>query len=129
MESAEIIVDNIELTDGIRLETETAQENNLVLNAARLDTDRTSLDAGDKILLEDTGFGKFQRGEIVTGSSSNATATVLTEDLDINDNIFNSSVLAATFSATLELAKKGKVEIRQLNPFGEIFIRNKLEIN
>ena len=53
----------------------------------------------------------------------------LPEDLDINDNIFNSSVLAATFSATLELAKKGKVEIRQLNPFGEIFIRNKLEIN
>ena len=48
MESAEIIVDNIELTDGIRLETETAQENNLVLNASRLDTDRTSLDAGDK---------------------------------------------------------------------------------
>ena len=53
----------------------------------------------------------------------------LPEDLDINDNIFNSSVLAATFSATLELAKKGKVEIRQLNPFGEIFIRNKPELN
>ena len=90
MESAEIIVDNIELTDGIRLETETAQENNLVLNASRLDTDRTSLDAGDKILLEDTGFGKFQRGEIVTGSSSNATATVLTEDLD-NNRLFISA--------------------------------------
>ena len=47
----------------------------------------------------------------------------------IRDSIFNSSVLAATFSATLELAKKGKVEIRQIHPFGEIFIRNKLEIN
>ena len=33
MESAEISVDNVELTDGIQLETETAQTNNLVLNA------------------------------------------------------------------------------------------------
>ena len=61
MESAEIVVDNVELTDGIRLETETAQENNLVLNASRLDTDRTSLDAGDKILLEDMGLVNFKR--------------------------------------------------------------------
>ena len=90
MESAEIIVDNVELTDGIRLETETAQENNLVLNASRLDTDRTSLDAGDKILLEDTGFGKFQRGETITGSTSNATAEVLSEDLD-NSRLFISA--------------------------------------
>ena len=90
MESAEISVDNIELTDGIRLETETAQENNLVLNASRLDTDRTSLDAGDKILLEDTGFGKFQRGETITGSTSNATAEVLSEDLD-NNRLFISA--------------------------------------
>ncbi len=84
MESAEVTLANIELTDGIQLETETAQENNLVLNATKLDTDRTSLDAGDKILLEDTGFGKFERGETVTGRTSNATATVLSEDLDSN---------------------------------------------
>ena len=90
MESAEITLANIELTDGIQLETETAQENNLVLNASKLDTDRTSLDAGDKILLEDTGFGKFQRGETITGSTSNATAEVLTEDLD-NNRLFISS--------------------------------------
>ena len=80
MESAEITLANIELTDGIQLETETAQTNSLVLNASKIDTDRTSLDAGDKILLEDSGFGKFQRGEIVTGQTSNATATVLSED-------------------------------------------------
>ena len=90
MESAEIIVDNVELTDGIRLETETAQTNNLILNASKLDTDRTSLDAGDKILLEDTGFGKFQRGETITGSTSNATAEVLSEDLD-NSRLFISA--------------------------------------
>ena len=84
MESAEITLANIELTDGIQLETETAQENNLVLNASKIDTDRTSLDSGDKILLEDTGFGKFQRGETITGSTSNATSTVLSEDLNSN---------------------------------------------
>ena len=90
MESAEITLSNIELTDGIQLETETAQENNLVLNASKLATDRTSLDAGDKILLEDTGFGKFQRGETITGSTSNATAEVLSEDLD-NSRLFISA--------------------------------------
>ena len=47
----------------------------------------------------------------------------LPEDLSNDDKVFNSSVLAATFSATLELAKKGELEIRQLNPFGDIFIR------
>ena len=52
MESAELAVTSIESTDGIRLETETAQENNLVLDASRLDTDRTQQDAGDKIILE-----------------------------------------------------------------------------
>ena len=84
MESAELAVTSIESTDGIRLETETAQENNLVLDASRLDTDRTQLDAGDKIILEDSSFGKFTRGEIITGASSGATATVLVEDLNSN---------------------------------------------
>tara|TARA_B110000438_G_scaffold157802_1_gene151193 strand:- start:270 stop:1079 length:810 start_codon:yes stop_codon:yes gene_type:complete len=50
----------------------------------------------------------------------------LPESLSIEDKVFNSSVLAATFSATLELAKKGELEIRQLNPFGDIFIRSKI---
>ena len=38
--------------------------------------DRTSLDDGDKILLEDTGFGKFQIGETITGSTSKATGSI-----------------------------------------------------
>ena len=48
MESAELAVTSVESTDGIQLETETAQTNNLVLDASRLDTDRTQLDAGIK---------------------------------------------------------------------------------
>ena len=90
MESAELAVTSIESTDGIRLETETAQENNLVLDASRLDTDRTQLDAGDKIILEDSSFGKFTRGETITGATSSATATVLAEDLT-NNRLFISA--------------------------------------
>src|SRR6056300_729539 len=84
MESAELDVTSGQTTDGIQLETETAQENELILDGSRIDTDRTQLDAGDKILLESSAFGKFTRGETITGSTSNATATVLAEDLDNN---------------------------------------------
>ena len=90
MESAEITLANIEISDGIQLETETAQTNSLILDGSKLDTDRTQLDAGDKIVLEDSAFGKFQRGEIITGQTSKATATILSEDL-INNRIFTSS--------------------------------------
>ena len=90
MESAELIVTSVQTTDGILLETETAQNNELLLNCSRIDTDRTQLDAGDKILLESSVFGKFTRGETVTGQTSGATASVLTEDLD-NNRLFISS--------------------------------------
>jgi hypothetical protein len=84
MESAELGITSVQTTDGIQLETETAQANELILDGSRIDTDRTQLDAGDKILLESSAFGKFTRGETITGSTSNATATVLAEDLDNN---------------------------------------------
>ena len=90
MESAELHVTSVQSTDGILLETETSQFNELILDGSRLDTDRTQLDAGDKILLESSSFGKFTRGETITGSTSNATATVLAEDLS-NGRIFISA--------------------------------------
>src|SRR5210317_1279187 len=90
MESAELGVTSVQTTDGIQLETETAQENELILDGSRIDTDRTQLDAGDKILLESSAFGKFTRGETITGSTSNATATILAEDLD-NNRLFISA--------------------------------------
>ena len=70
LESAELSVATIQGTDGIVLESETNQTNNLVLNASRKDTARTSLDASDKILLESTTYGKFTRGETFTGQTS-----------------------------------------------------------
>ena len=90
MESAELIVTSVQTTDGIQLETETNQNNELVLDGSRIDSDRTQLDAGDKIILESSSFGKFTRGETITGQSSGATTTVLTEDLD-NDRLFISA--------------------------------------
>ena len=90
LESAELSVTSILSTDGILIESETGQLNNLILNASRKDTARTSLDADDKILLENTSYGKFTRGEVVTGQTSKATATVLVEDLNNNRLIITS---------------------------------------
>lgn len=90
MESAELTVIGTERTDGIQLETETNQENRLVLDASKIDGDRTQLDAGDKILLESSVYGKFTRGEIIRGTTSKATATVLSEDLS-NNRLFISA--------------------------------------
>ena len=86
LESAKIKVTSVQTTVGILLETETGQENNLVLNSSRIDTARTPLDGGDKIIYEESEFGKFQRGEVIKGSSSNAEAVILVEDLD-NDSL------------------------------------------
>ena len=82
MESAELAVTSVQTTDGITLETETNQDNKLILDGSRIDSDRTQLDAGDKLLLESSAFGKFTRGEIITGQTSKATSTILAEDLD-----------------------------------------------
>ena len=85
LESAELSVTSVKSTEGILLESETDQANNLILNASALGSARTSLDAGDKIIFEiysGSEYGKFERGETLTGQTSNATAVVLTEDLD-----------------------------------------------
>jgi hypothetical protein len=84
MEAAELVVTSVQTTDGIRLETETDQENNLLLDGSRVESEKTILDAGDKIILESSSYGKFIKGEIVTGQTSKATSTILAEDLDNN---------------------------------------------
>ena len=83
LESAELSIDTIEGTDGITLESETNQTNNLVLNSSRKDTARTLLDEGGKILLEETPVGSFTRGETIVGQSTGATAVVITECDDL----------------------------------------------
>jgi hypothetical protein len=84
MEAAELSVTSVQTTDGVQLETQTNQQNELILDGSRIDSDRTALDEGDKILLESSTVGKFTRGETIQGQISKATSTVFTEDLDNN---------------------------------------------
>jgi hypothetical protein len=84
MEAAELGVTSIESTDGINLENQTGVQNNLVLNGGSLGAENTQLDLGDKIILEDSSFGKFTYRETITGQTSKATAIILAEDLDLN---------------------------------------------
>jgi hypothetical protein len=84
MEAAELTVTSVETTDGIQLETETNQENKLILDGSKIESDKTSIDEGDKLLLESSIFGKFTKGEIIQGQISKATSTILTEDLNNN---------------------------------------------
>ena len=81
MESAMLQVTGIENTDGITLENETGLKDNLLLDGSKITSEKTQSDAGDKIIYEDTVFGKFTVGETITGITSNATATVIAEDL------------------------------------------------
>ena len=82
MESAMLQVDGIESTDGITLENETGRTDNLLLDGSKINSERTQQDAGDKIIFEDSGYGKFTIGETITGYDSGATARVLAEDLE-----------------------------------------------
>ena len=67
MESAEISVTSVQSTDGLQLESEiNTYTSTLLLDASRLDTDRTQLDSGDKVL--DDAF-KTPSGEMAFHSN------------------------------------------------------------
>ena len=55
-------VTSIENTDGITLENETGLSDNLLLDGSKITSERTQSDAGDKIIYEDSSFGKFSVG-------------------------------------------------------------------
>ena len=82
MESAKLSVTSVLSTDGIELESETGVSDILLLNAGKISSNNTQDDAGDKVILETSSYGKFEVGETITGATSNATSTVLVEDLD-----------------------------------------------
>ncbi len=90
LESVELKVTSVQTTEGILLETETNQENLLLLDAGRKGGNTTQLDAGDKVLQENSVYGKFTTGETIQGQTSNAKAVIVAEDL-ANGRIFISS--------------------------------------
>jgi len=111
MESAELNLDTITDIDQILLETVGVTDSFVLLNQ----TTKNGLDAGNKIVDEENTFGgSFQKGEIITGSVSGATSTVLAEDIISNSRLFISTnnawitgeVLTGSISgATAKVAK------------------------
>ena len=91
MESAEISVTSVLTSDGVLLESETDLEPSvLLLDANRISSNNTTEGNGDKVLQESSSYGKFEKGETITGATSGATATVLVEDLS-NGKLFISA--------------------------------------
>ena len=85
LESAEITLQTFTSIDHILLETD-ATANNFILFER---TDAFGLDLGDKLVAEENDFaGSFRKGEVITGSTSGATSTVLAEDVVSNSRLF-----------------------------------------
>ena len=84
LESAKIDLVNIGAPSHIQLHSSKSVTNYLNLDGTTPDGD----DEGDKVLLEDTTFGDFQNGEVITGQTSGATTTILVEDVGGNQCIF-----------------------------------------
>jgi len=79
LDSAQITLTSVSASDQIILETSTGTNVNfLSLNA----TDEKGNNANDYILDEEGSIGEFTKGEIITGQTSGATATILAEDTD-----------------------------------------------
>ena len=111
MESAELNLDTITDIDQILLETVGVSDSFILLNQ----TDKNGLDAGNRIVDEQNTFGgSFQKGEVITGSTSGATSTVLAEDTIANNRLFISAnngwitgetVTGSTSGATAKVGK------------------------
>ena len=88
MESAELNLDTFTDIDQILLETVGVSDSFVLLNQ----TNKNGLDAGNRVVDEQNTFGgSFLKGEVITGSTSGATSTVLAEDLISNSRLFISA--------------------------------------
>ena len=111
MESAELNLDTITEVDQIILETEGTAVSFVLLDQ----TDQFGLDSGSTIVNEENTFGgSFQKNEVITGSASGATSTILAEDKTTNTRLFISAnnawitgetVTGSTSGATAKVAK------------------------
>ena len=98
MESAEISVTSVLSTDGIQLESETDLEPSvLLLDANRISSNNTTEGNGDKVLQESSSYGKFEKGETITGATSGATGII--EDTSVAAGLYILSNVKGTFVA------------------------------
>ena len=112
MESAELQLTSLGSVDSIIMEQQAPEAT--ILNFIILeDTNRYRPDEKDKILLQDTTNGAFVNGEIITGQTSNATATVRVEDINAgsrlfisaqNDFIIGEQIVGGTSNASAEIS-------------------------
>ncbi len=116
MESAELNLESITDIDNIVLESGTTATNFVLIDR----TDNFGLDAGDKLVLEEnTTAGSFRKGEVITGATSGATATVLAEDQRENSRLFISANNAFITGETVTGGTSGhtaKVKKYRANP-------------
>ena len=111
MESAELNLETFTSIDNILLETEGTTDNYVLLDR----TDAFNLDAGGQIVSEqNSAAGSFAKDEVITGSTSGATSTVLAEDTISNSRLFVSAhngwitgeiVTGSTSGATAKVSK------------------------
>ena len=111
MESAELNLDTFTDIDQILLETVGTTDSFVLLNQST----KNGLDAGNKLVNEENTFGgSFTKGEVITGSTSGATSTVLAEDIIANSRLFISAnngwitgetVTGSTSGATAKVGK------------------------
>ena len=66
---------------------------------------------------------KFSLANITNWISLNFFMPKLTNTR--KNKIYKNSIISSLFTASLELARKGEISIRQEKPFGEIFLKNK----
>jgi hypothetical protein len=111
MESAELNLETFTSIDNILLETEGTTDSYVLLDR----TNAFNLDAGGQIVSEqNSAAGSFLKDEVLTGSTSGATSTVLAEDITTNSRLFVSAnnawitgetVTGGTSGATAKVAK------------------------
>ena len=116
MESAELNLETVTETDNILLETEGTGEFYVLLDQ----TDEHGLNADGQIVEETNTFsGSFVKDEVITGSASGATSTVLAEDKTTNTRLFISANNAWITGETVTGSTSGataKVEKYRANP-------------
>jgi segregation and condensation protein A len=73
-----------------------------------------------KTMTLDDAMGRLRA---LLGSSPDWTALQAFLPTGMADSLTRRSALAATFAACLEVSRRGEADIRQIQPFGPIFIR------
>ena len=90
MESAELQLTSLGSVDSIIMEQQAPEAT--ILNYILLeDTNLYRPDEKNTVLVQDTENGAFVNGEIITGSTSNATATIRVEDINVGSRLFISA--------------------------------------